>query len=237
METLHFRKRILVADDDPKIRKFLVANLKALGYEVIVAVDGDHCLKQFEKFCPDLMLLDIMMPKIDGLTVLKHIRAISSVPVLLLTAKGETEDKVIGLNSGADDYLPKPFALEELFARINALLRRQGSYGNQVNSARTSELAIGPLRLNTIQRRVWVENSDVHLTANEFKVLALLMRHSESVLSHEFILQSVWGDKTMSEVHYVRIIIARIRQKIKDAGFQGEFIRSVSGVGYICCKP
>lgn len=223
---------ILIADDDPKIRKLLNANLKSLGYETVLAADGRAALKAFDDFSPDVVLLDWMMPDVDGLTVLRQIRSKSSTPVLMITARDEIADRVNGLEVGADDYLTKPFALEELFARIKALLRRAPAPSQP--QGRLSELTNGPLKLDQAELRAWVDNVEVHLTGNEFKVLATLMRHVERALTHEYLLKTVWGSPYAHEVHYLRVVIARLRQKLKAfERIPEDAIRSISGVGYV----
>ena len=234
MSISEFKKRILVADDDNKIRKFLFANLKSLGYEVQTAGDGEEALSLFEAKKFDLVLLDIMMPKLDGIGTLKKIRAESNVPVLLLTAKGEIEDKVLGLDSGADDYLAKPFALEELFARVRALLRRSETISERLNvPVKKKEFVNGPLVLNLSEQRFWINGAEIHLTGNEFKLLALFMQYKNSIISHEQILHSVWGPESISETQYIRVVVGRLRQKLKKGGLDQDIIRSVSGFRYI----
>ena len=225
------RTTILIIDDDPKIRKLLTLNLSSLGYEVACAPDARSGLKAVEECSPNLILLDVMMPEVDGFTTLAQIRAKSQVPVIMLTARDQVEDKVKGFDLGADDYLPKPFAIEELFGRIRAILRRSG--GAAASAANISQLSNGELVLDQGDLSVKVGDQAVHLTGMEFKVLAVLMRHKDKVLSHEYLLSSVWGAEFIGEVHYVRVVIARIRQKLKDVGFDSDLIRAVSGVGYV----
>lgn len=174
------------------------------------------------------------MPKLDGIGTLKKIRAESNVPVLLLTAKGEIEDKVLGLDSGADDYLAKPFALEELFARVRALLRRSETISERLNvPVKKKEFVNGPLVLNLSEQRFWINGAEIHLTGNEFKLLALFMQYKNSIISHEQILHSVWGPESISETQYIRVVVGRLRQKLKKGGLDQDIIRSVSGFGYI----
>lgn len=226
---------ILIADDDPKIRKLLNVNLKSLGYDTVLAADGRSALKAFDDYTPDVVLLDWMMPIVDGLTVLRQIRAKAGTPVLMLTARDEIADRVNGLELGADDYLTKPFALEELFARIKALLRRAPA--SEAPLGKLSELENGPLLLNQAEIRAWVDGQELHLTGNEFKVLATLMRHVDRALTHEFLLTTVWGAPYAREVHYLRVVIARLRQKFKAFDCLPEdAIRSISGVGYVMGK-
>ena len=208
---------ILVADDEPKIRRLLSINLASLGYEVICAVDGPSALQVFEDHQPDLVLLDIMMPGLDGYDVLTRIRRTSNCAVILLTAKDQIEDKIRAFDLGADDYLPKPFALEELFGRVRAV----------------QEIVNGSLKLNTKSRQVWFEDKEIKLSAVEFSMLEYFMRHVNSVLIHEQIIAHVWGNGQQQDVQYLRVTLARLRQKLRAAGMQDDCgIVSHSGIGY-----
>ena len=178
---------ILVADDEPKIRRLLSINLASLGYEVICAVDGPSALQVFEDHQPDLVLLDIMMPGLDGYDVLTRIRRKSNCAVILLTAKDQVEDKIRAFDLGADDYLPKPFALEELFGRVRAVLRRLST----TQKVPDQEIVNGSLKLNTKSRQVWFEDKEIKLSAVEFSMLEYFMRHVNSVLIHEQIIAHV----------------------------------------------
>lgn len=180
---------ILVADDEPKIRRLLSINLASLGYEVICAVDGPSALQVFEDHQPDLVLLDIMMPGLDGYDVLTRIRRTSNCAVILLTAKDQIEDKIRAFDLGADDYLPKPFALEELFGRVRAVLRRLST----THKVPDQEIVNGSLKLNTSSHQVWFEDKEIKLSAVEFSMLEYFMRHVNSVLVHEQIIAHVWA--------------------------------------------
>ena len=223
---------ILIIDDDAKIRKLLSINLRSLGYTVVTAIDAMHGLRAFDDYSPDLVLLDVMMPGVDGFTALSQIRTKSDVPVIMLTARDQVADKVRGFELGADDYLPKPFALEELFGRVKAVLRRTKVRPDE-RPGRMSELVNGELVLDQADLCVRVGDMPIHLTGMEFKVLAELMRQKDRVLSHEHLLRTVWGPEFLDETHYVRVVIARLRPKLKEAGFDGDLIRAISGVGYV----
>ena len=223
---------ILIIDDDPKIRKLLRINLRSLGYEVLTAPDASHGLRAIEDFSPNLVLLDVMMPGVDGFTTLAQIRTKSDIPVIMLTARDQIEDKVKGFELGADDYLPKPFALEELFGRVKAVLRR-AKPSTDIGVNKLSQLVNGTLVLDQADLTAMVGSHPIHLTGTEFKVLATLMRHKDKVLSHEYLLRTVWGPEYVGETHYVRVVIARLRQKLKEVEFNAELIRAVSGIGYV----
>lgn len=220
---------ILVADDEPKIRRLLSINLASLGYEVICAVDGPSALQVFDDHQPDLVLLDIMMPGLDGYDVLTRIRRKSNCAVILLTAKDQVEDKIRAFDLGADDYLPKPFALEELFGRVRAVLRRLST----TQKGPDQEIVNGSLKLNTKSRQVWFEDKEIKLSAVEFSMLEYFMRHVNSVLIHEQIIAHVWGNGQQQDVQYLRVTLARLRQKLRAASMQDDCgIVSHSGIGY-----
>jgi len=224
------KHKIIVIDDEAKILRFVAANLKSLGYDVHAFVRATEALEQLDIISPDLVLLDITMPDLDGFQVLKRIRSFSDVPVIMLTARDNATDKVLGLNSGADDYLTKPFSLEELFARVKAVLRR---YDKLPLSSSTSEIQNGPLRLNMAQRRLWINHAEVKLTDTEYKLFSLLMLNMNKVVSHEQLLSTVWGTEYRDEVEYLRVTLVRIRQKLKAAGQDSGFIVNYPGVGYM----
>lgn len=220
---------ILVVDDEPKIRRLLSINLTSLGYRVICAVDGRSALEIFDDHKPDLVLLDVMMPGLDGYDVLSRIRQKSHCAVIFLTAKDQIEDKIRAFDLGADDYLPKPFALEELFSRVRAVLRRLSAH-SQVEDP---ELSNGLLRLNALSHQVWFDNREVRLSAVEFSLLEYFLKHVNSVLVHEQLIAHVWGPDQSQDVQYLRVTLARLRQKLRAAGMTDDCgIVSHSGIGY-----
>ncbi len=225
------KKRVMIVDDEPKILRFIAANLKSLGYEVHTFMRGAEALGNYDLINPDLVLLDIMMPAMDGFELLGRLRLFSDVPVIMLTAKGDENDKVLGLNSGADDYLTKPFSLEELFARVNAVLRRYDKTLAQSN--KTSEITSGPITMNLAQRRIWLQDREIKFTETEYKLFSLLMLNIDKVMTHEQLLSSVWGSEYRDEVEYLRVTIARIRQKLKVEGLTGNYLITYPGVGYM----
>lgn len=225
------KNRVMIIDDEPKILRFIAANLKSLEYEVHTFMRGSEALDNYDLLNPDLILLDIMMPGMDGFELLKRLRSFSDVPVIMLTARGDSNDKVLGLNSGADDYLTKPFSLEELFARVNAVLRRYDKTLAQSN--KTSEITGGPITMNLAQRRIWLQDKEIKLTETEYKLFSLLMLNINKVMTHEQLLSSVWGSEYRDEVEYLRVTIARIRQKLKMEGLAGNYLVTYPGVGYM----
>jgi two-component system alkaline phosphatase synthesis response regulator PhoP len=217
--------KILVIDDEQSILDLVAAYLRQDGYDVRTALDGLAGLKAARSFQPDLIVLDVMLPGMDGLEVLAHLRRESDVYVILLTARSEETDKIVGLSVGADDYLTKPFSPRELVARIKAALRR---LRNGAGPAGTSTLAFRHVRLDRGRRQVWVDDELVELTSTQFDLLQTLAEHRGRVLSRDQLLQQVWGHDFYGEERVVDVHIGQIRQKLGD----GRFIVTVRGVGY-----
>ena len=217
--------KILVVDDEQSILDLVSAYLRQDGYEVHTATDGPGGLRAARAFKPDLVVLDVMLPGMDGLEVLAHLRRESDVYVILLTARSEETDKIVGLSMGADDYLAKPFSPRELVARIKAALRR---LRNGVGPADNSTLAFRHVRIDNGRRQVWVDDKPVELTSTEFDLLKTLAEHNGRVLSREQLLQHVWGYDFYGEARVVDVHVGHIRQKLGD----GRFIVTVRGVGY-----
>ncbi|MDD5127540.1 MAG: response regulator transcription factor [Dehalococcoidales bacterium] len=223
------KTHILVVDDDPAILRLLCTNLKARGYQVSTAADGEECLKLAESNFVDLIILDIMMPRLDGVEVCRRIRTWSNVPIVVLSARGDEKDKVKCLELGADDYLTKPFGIAELMARVNTALRHSGS-------ARTapakSGFTSGELEINFAMRKVSVGGKEVTLTPTEFSLLQHLAVNTDKVLTHNMILQSVWGSEYSTEKEYLRVFVGRLRKKIEPDPKNPRYIQTVPGVGY-----
>ena len=217
--------KILVVDDEQSILDLVSAYLRQDGYEVHTATDGPGGLRAARAFKPDLVVLDVMLPGMDGLEVLAHLRRESDVYVILLTARSEETDKIVGLSMGADDYLAKPFSPRELVARIKAALRR---LRNGVGPADNSTLAFRHVRIDNGRRQVWVDDKPVELTSTEFDLLKTLAEHNGRVLSREQLLQHVWGYDFYGEARVVDVHVGHIRQKLGD----GRFIVTIRGVGY-----
>jgi DNA-binding response OmpR family regulator len=224
-------KKIMIVDDEPKIIRFIAANLKSLGFETVACQSGAEALEKMEAVDPDLILLDLMMPGMDGFEVLRRLRGYSSVPVIMLTARSNGADKVQGLNLGADDYLTKPFSLDELFARVNAVLRRLD--GRMPAPSTVSELTVGPVSVNLAQRRIRLGSAEVKFTETEYNLFVLLLQHEGKVMTHEQLLSEIWGSEYRDEVEYLRVTIARIRQKLKAHTEGQELIVTYPGVGYM----
>lgn len=219
--------KLLIVEDDAGISDFVIPELEHEGYETCLAVTGREALEKFEKEKPDLILLDIMLPELNGLEVLRRIRANSTVPVILETARGETIDKINGLNLGADDYISKPFEIEELLARINALLRR-------VSFAKQNELTLAYklLTLNVERMSMNFEQSEVPLSKTEFLLLKLLIENQGKILSRSQIIDGIWGPGHFIDENTVDVYVGYLRSKISDFT-KDEYIKTVRGAGYM----
>lgn len=224
--------KIAIVDDEHKIVRFIKANLLSLNYQVVTFFDGEKFLSDFDLHEPDLVLLDVMMPNMDGFTVLKQLRKFTNVPVIILTARSNSNDLLQGFDYGADDYLTKPFSLDELFARVKAVLRRSIQRSEGVNEE--SKITVGCIEINIAQKRVFVLGEEMRFTNIEYLILEMLGLHMNKIISHEQILMTVWGAEYRNEIEYLRVAIARIRKKIKAAGCDNinEIIRTYSGIGY-----
>lgn len=227
-------QKICVVDDEPKISRFVAANLKSIGYEVYSMGSGEELLEKFDLVSPDLILLDIMMPGQDGFLVLEKLRKFSNVPVIMLTARSNSKDKVQGLNLGADDYLTKPFSLDELFARVNAVLRRSNIISADSKMIETSVIHTGELAVDLGSKRCWINDEEFKLTPTEYSVMEILALNLDKVVQHENLLSEVWGPQYRDDVEYLRVGIARIRRKIKLAiQNDEEYIVTYPGLGYM----
>jgi DNA-binding response OmpR family regulator len=224
---------ILIADDESRIRRVLSVSLEQAGFDVMAAGDGEQALEMFAKSNakPDMLILDLMMPGLDGLEVLEHVRAVSSVPVIMLTAKGELSDKTQAFRAGADDYLTKPFAPEELIARIHALLRRAGT--TAAAGAKADELVNGPLKLSYSSRQCTWRGDAVRLSDTEFRLLWTLMKNKGAVLTHETLLRAVWSSEMVGELNTLRVTVARVRRKFSELDPEASVITNFSRVGYM----
>ena len=219
--------KILIVEDDKGISDFVIPELEHEGYETCLAETGREALEKFNSENPDLILLDIMLPELNGLEVLRRIRTVSTVPVILETARGETIDKINGLNLGADDYIPKPFEIEELLARINALFRRIS-----FSSAKESVLTLRNLKLNTDRMTATIVNEEIKLSKTEFQLLKLLLENQGKVLSRSKLIDEIWGKDHFIDENTIDVYIGYLRTKIAEHA-DGEYIKTVRGVGYI----
>ena len=222
--------KILVVDDEALLVKGIRFNLQQDGYEVITGCDGVEAVELAQSQKPDLIVLDVMMPRLDGLDACTRIREFSEVPIILLTAKGGDMDKLLGFDRGADDYLTKPFNILELKARIRALLRRSGSTTRKEEP--TNELTGGPIRLDLDSRNAWKGDQSVDLTAKEFDVIEFLMRNPNRVYSRENLLDTIWAYEYRSDIRTVDVHIRRLREKLEENPAEPKHIMTKWGVGY-----
>jgi two-component system, OmpR family, response regulator MprA len=217
--------RILVVEDDPQMRSLLTRSLTYEGYQVEAIAGGKEALQRIELATPDLVLLDLMLPDVDGLEVCRRLRATTELPVLMLTARRSLPDKVDGFNSGADDYLVKPFALEELLVRVKALLRRRGQ-------GAASHLRFADLAMDLASREVQRGERRINLTAKEFDLLELFLRHPRQVLRRDMIFDRLWGYDFGGESNIIDVYVRYLRAKL-GAGGEPELIHTVRGLGYV----
>jgi DNA-binding response OmpR family regulator len=221
--------RILVVDDEPAVTDLLAYNLRKAGYEILLAADGREALRQARTFNPDLILLDLMIPEVDGLDVCRELRKTSAVPIIMLTARGEEIDRVVGLELGADDYVSKPFSVRELLARIKAVLRR----AQQLNDEPITILrGKGGLQLNVETRIVTINETILSLTRLEFDLLNLFLTNVGRVLTRERLLEQAWGYDFIGDTRAVDSAIKRLRAKLREAYLEADSIEAVRGVGY-----
>lgn len=228
MEELE-RRRILVVDDEERMVRFIRLNLEHDGYLVSEAFNGKQAIQKLREALPDLILLDVMMPDLDGFEVLEMVREISNVPIIMLTAKGEEDDRIKGLEKGADDYVTKPFSPRELVSRVKAVLRRtEGATGSMHGLIEIDER----LKIDFDKREVWLEGKIVKLRPTEYKLLFHLVQNAGWVLSHDQLLTNVWGYEYRDEPHYVRLYINYLRQKLEKDAANPKYILTERGVGY-----
>jgi len=226
--------RVLVVDDEPRITKFLNVKLKASGYEVLTAGSGEEALEEVQAQEPDLVVLDVVLPGMDGFETLKQIRAVSGVPVIILSAKGENTDKITGLGLGADDYLAKPFSPDELVARIEAVRRRL----IPVEKRKTrEELSLGDLTIDFKKRVAIVNGRKAHLTRIEWLLLSELAQNTGNLMLYEDLLTRIWGPEYRDDVQILRTWISRLRNKIEKDSKNPSLIRTVPKTGYIIDYP
>ena len=224
------RSRILVVDDEPTIIKLLRANLEGDGYEVLAAMDGAEAIQTIERELPDLVILDIMMPKMDGIEVSRRLREWSQIPIIMLTARSDEIDKVKCLDLGADDYISKPFGTKELIARVRAVLRRTNT---ACAMSTQPSFRDGNFEINFAQRRVKFAGNELRLTPTEYAILQELVLNVGKVLTHAHFLKKVWGPEYGDEKEYLHVFIGRLRAKLEPDPINPRYIRTVPGIGYL----
>lgn len=223
---------ILTADDDPQLLRLMTRTLQLEGYEVLSASDGQQALVLIEQKVPDAVLLDVMMPKMDGFTVCQRVREFSLVPIIIVTARGQDQDKIRGLDLGADDYLTKPFSVDELLARVRAVLRRAQFSLQSFPQAAHAHLTIGNITLDFAQHLVTRDGQEVILTPTEYRILAYLAQNAGRVITQDLLLEHVWGAEYIGESHMLQVNMNRLRRKLEADPTHPRFILTKVGIGY-----
>jgi DNA-binding response OmpR family regulator len=227
------KPRILIADDEPAIRKFVRANLEARDYEILLASDGSEAVVEIEKELPDLIILDLVMPRMDGFEVCRRVREWSQIPIIILSARDGEMDKVKCLEMGADDYITKPFGVDELMARVKAVMRRiQTSKASSFVSTYTYD----KLTVDYAKHLVTIENKDINLTATEYRMLSYLAVNAGRVITTSQLLDHVWGEEYLGADHLLQVNIGRLRQKLGDNAREPKYIQTRAGIGYMMTK-
>jgi len=219
--------RILIVDDEPQITRVLRTSLQSNGHEVTVAGDGVDALEMFLKTRPELVITDLAMPRMDGIELTREIRERSEVPIIVLSVRSQDAAKVAALDEGADDYVTKPFSIQELMARVRVQARRLEA----ATEARESSIAVGDFRIDVERRQVVVRDVEIHLTPKEFDLMVYLARNAERVLTHKVLLRAIWGAAGVGQPEYLRVLVAQLRKKIEGAG-EPRYIVSEPWVGY-----
>ena len=222
--------RILVVDDEPQLTRVLRTGLKSRGYDVRAAADGLAGLEAFNDWHPDLVITDLAMPNVDGLELCRRLRAISQVPIIVLSAKGEEKTKVEALDLGADDYVTKPFGIDELLARVRASLRRANAPAT--NEATQTSLDSGDFHVDLETREITVRGKSIHLTPKEFDLLVYFIKHSGKVLTHRTLLAALWGGNYVEQNEYLRVFVGNLRKKIEPEASSPRYILTEPWIGY-----
>jgi two-component system KDP operon response regulator KdpE len=227
------RRKVLVVDDESSITRTLRASFLANGYDVRTAQDGIAGLHVLEDWRPDLIITDLAMPDMDGIELCKRVRAFSSIPIILLSVQGDTPSKIKALDAGADDYVTKPFSIDELLARVRTALRRLDVIRELAAPAPDERiLSIGDFVINTMTRNVSVRGSEVRLTPREYELLLFLLRNADRVLTHSFVIKSVWGPHSTHQAEYLRVLVAALRKKIERDPNHPRYLLTDPWVGY-----
>ena len=221
-------RRILVVDDEPQITRVLRTSLSSQAYDIRVANDGETALEIMKDWTPDLVITDLSMPNMDGLELTRRLRLTSQLPILILSVRGEERTKVQALDAGADDYVTKPFSMEELLARVRAALRRSAS---EV-SAESTKIKTGDFVIDLAAHKVLVRGREVHLTPKEFQLLVYLARHAGKVVTHRALLGTIWGGQSTEQVEYLRVFVGQLRKKLEAGHASPHYVVTEPWVGY-----
>ena len=226
MDTVIDNSKVLVVDDEPQITRVLRTVLTSQGYQVKTAAEGEAALSNFSEWRPELVITDLVMPHMDGVELCRRIRAISNVPIIVLSVKGEERSKVDALDSGADDYVTKPFGIDELLARVRAALRRSGG------EADVSSVEAGDFRIDLEGRRVHAHGQEVRLTPKEFDLFVYMARHPNRVITHRTLLEAVWGEASQEQPEYLRVFMGQLRKKLEPDPSNPRYLVTEPWVGY-----
>jgi DNA-binding response OmpR family regulator len=227
------KSTILVVDDEPRLLKWVAYNLESEGYSVLTTTDGQHALDLLKEHQPDLVLLDLMMLGMDGFAVCQAIRHCSAVPIIIVTARGQDQDKVRGFDLGADDYLTRPFSVEELLARIRAVMRRAQVTANDYSFALQTTMTIGSLTIDGARHQVRMANRDLVLSPIEYRLLFYLAQNAGRVVTQEQLLEQVWGEEYAGESHLLRVNMSRLRSKLEPDLAHPRYLLTKVGIGYL----
>jgi two-component system, OmpR family, KDP operon response regulator KdpE len=222
------RRRIMVVDDEPQITRVLRTSLSSQGYDLRVANDGETALEIMKDWVPDLVITDLSMPNMDGLELCRRLRSVSQTPIIVLSVRGEERMKVKALDAGADDYVTKPFGIEELLARVRAHLRRAPEPGD----VEPAVIQTGEFYIDVAARKVLASGKEVHLTPKEFDLLVYLAQHAGKVITHRALLSAIWGGNSTEQVEYLRVFVGQLRKKLEPEGSSPRYIVTEPWVGY-----
>lgn len=225
------KPQILVIEDDKAVRNLITTTLETQNYGYHIAENGENGIIEAVTYRPDIIILDLGLPDIDGTEIIKKIRTWSNVPIIVVSARSDDKDKIDALDCGADDYLTKPFSVEELLARLRVTLRRI-NYSNEIKNANNSMFINGDLKIDYAARCVFMKDTEVHLTPIEYKLLCLLAKNVGKVLTHNFILKEVWGNVLPNDTPSLRVFMATLRKKIEEKPSEPKYIQTHIGVGY-----
>lgn len=226
------RDKVLIIEDEQSISNFISTVLSANGYDTLLAARGEEALSMISSHCPDLIILDLGLPDMDGLDILHEVRSWSNLPVIVVSARTHERDKVAALDAGADDYIEKPFGTSELLARIRTAIRHTRTPLANGSIAQSGKFSVGALTIDYDKHHVLVDDEDVHLTLNEFKIVALLGKYAGKVLTYDYMIREIWGPKAKADNQILRVNMANIRRKIESNPATPEYIFTEIGVGY-----
>lgn len=229
---MDIKDRVLVIEDDKSIRNFFRTVLEANNYDVLIATTGAEGYSMVTSQCPDVVILDLGLPDMDGMTILKNVRQWSSMPVLVVSARTHEKDKVAALDAGADDYITKPFGTSELLARVRTAIRHARATVLTAEGMQTGQFRAGDLLIDYDKHRVYVGDRDVNLTQNEYKIVSLLGKYEGKVLTYDFIIKEIWGPNMQNDNRILRVNMANIRRKMENNPAQPQYIFTEVGVGY-----